>query len=200
MSLVSMNGHVLCAVDLETTGTLAGWHEIIQIACVPLNQHFEPHPDYKFHYLNVRPDYPERADPEAVRKHGITMESLEGCLSQEQGVERFEAWFKGLNLPYGKRLLPLAHNFGFERAFLISMLGMSGFNDFWQSQPRDTMVTASMVCDLYAWHGRKPPFGSVALGPLCRRFDITLDNAHDALADCLATAKLYAALMRFLGG
>jgi len=27
-----------------------------------------------------------------------------------------------------------------------------------------------------------------------------LDNAHDALADCLATAKLYAALMRFQGG
>ena len=199
MSLASMNGHALCVVDVETTGTLAGYHEIIQIACVPLNQHFEPHPDLKFHYLNTRPDHPERASKEAARKHGITMESLEGCLTQEQGVDRFEAWFKSLDLPFGKRLIPLAHNFGFERAFLIHMLGLDGFNDFWQSQPRDTMVLASMINDLYAWHGRKPPFSTVSLGALCKKFDISLDNAHDALADCLATARLYAAMMRFLG-
>lgn len=200
MSLASMNGNVLCAIDVETTGTLAGYHEIVQIACVPLDQHFEPHPKLRFHYLNMLPDYPLRMSPEAERKHGISIESLEGCPTQSRGVEIFEEWWKGLDLPFGKKLVPLAQNWGFERGFLINFLGMDGFNDFWQFHPRDTMVLAAMVNDLYAWHGRKSPFTRVGLGPLCNRFDIKLDNAHDALADCLATAKLYAEMMRFLGG
>jgi len=200
MSLMSMNGHVPCVVDVETTGTLAGWHEVIQIACVPLNQHFEPDPNRRFHYLNTYPDHPERIDEEAVRKHGITLESLEGCPTQARGVELFDEWFRKLDLPYGKRLVPVAHNFGFERGFLIHLLGMDGFNECWQSHPRDTMVLGSMINDFYAWHGRKHPFPWVSLGAMCERFDIVNDNEHDALADCLATAKLLGALMRMMGG
>ncbi|MHC4301207.1 MAG: 3'-5' exonuclease [Planctomycetota bacterium] len=200
MSLLNMNGNVLCAVDVETTGVLAGWHEIIQIACVPLNHHFEPRPDYRFFYMNLYPDHPERLSKEAVRKHGITIESLEGCPSQEQGVELFNEWHRKLELPFGKRLVPLAHNWGFERAFLIHMLGMDGFNDLWHVHPRDTMALAATINDLYVWHGRKHPFQMLSLLHLCKLFDIPLEHAHDALNDCLATAKLYAEFMRFLHG
>jgi DNA polymerase III epsilon subunit-like protein len=83
---------------------------------------------------------------------------------------------------------------------LIPWLGKDGFDDLWQSTARDTMTLASSIDDLYACHGRKPPFGWVNLGTLCKKFDIELDNAHDALADCVATAKLYASIMRFLYG
>lgn len=200
MSLPSMRGHVLCAVDVETTGVLAGYHEIIQIACVPLNQHFEPHPELKFFYLNMRPDHIDRAEKEAAQKHNISMESLNDCVSQDRGAELFSEWFDRLNLPLGKRLIPLAHNWGFERGFLTHWLGLDGVGYFWQSHPRDTMALCATVNDLYAWHGRNPPFNLLSLTALCNRFDIQLDKAHDALADCLATAKLYAELMRFMGG
>jgi DNA polymerase III epsilon subunit-like protein len=148
----------------------------------------------------MMPDHPERMEKEAVRKHGITIESLKGCPSQERGIDLFEEWYSNLALPFGKRLVPLAHNFGFERGMLISWLGMDGFQNYWQAHPRDTMILAGMINDLYVWHGRKHPFSYLALTALCSRFDIPLDNAHDALADALATAKLYAELMRFLGG
>jgi DNA polymerase III epsilon subunit-like protein len=197
--LLNMNGNVLCAVDVETTGVLAGWNEIIQIACVPLNQHFEPSCTMRHFYMNIAPDHPERMSKEAVRKHGITIDSLEGCVSQDKSFDLFEEWLQNLNLPFGKRLIPLAHNWGFERAFLIHWLGLDGYNSAWQVHPRDTMLLAATVNDLYAWHGRRHPFKLLALPSLCKKFDIILDNAHDALADCLATAKLYAALMRFLG-
>lgn len=193
-----MRGHVPCAVDLETTGTLSGYHEIIQIACVPLNQHFDPDPKRKFFYINIAPDYPDRINPQAIKKHGIKLEDLEACISQEKAADLFEEWFNNLDLPMNKRLIPLAHNWGFERTFLIHWLGMDRFNALWQSTARDSMIFANSINDLYCWHGRKPPFDRVNLGHLCGKFDIKLDNAHDALADCIATAKLYGAMMRFL--
>lgn len=200
MSLMSMNGHLLCAVDVETTGVLAGYHEIIQIACLPLNQHIEPHPEHRPFYINIRPDYFDRIQKEASQKHGISSDSLKACPSQDQSVELFAEWFRKLDLPFGKRLVPLAHNWGFERAFLTYWLGVEGFQEFWQSHPRDTMALAATINDLYVWHGRKHPFSSLSLTALCAKFDIQFDNAHDALSDCLATAKLYAAFMRFMGG
>ena len=200
MSIRSMDGHTLCAVDVETTGVLAGYHEIIQIACVPLNQHFKPCKERPPFYMNLCPDFPERASQEATAKHGISIESLEDCPSQDRGADLFVEWFKKLELPFGRRLVPLAHNWGFERGFLTHWLGLDGVYDYWQQLPRDTMALAASINDLYAWHGRKKPFYRLSLTALCKRFDIPLDNAHDALADCLATAKLYAAYMRFMAG
>lgn len=195
-----MSGNVLCAVDVETTGVLAGHNEIIQIACVPLNQHFEPSTKMKFFYLNMAPNHWDRISKEAVQKHGIDPDSLRDCVPQHRGAELFEEWFEKLDLPFGKRLVPLAHNWGFERSFLINWLGLDGFNSKWHVHPRDTMTLAASINDLYVWHGRKHPFPSLSLTSLCGRFDIQLDNAHDALSDCLATAKLYASIMRLLCG
>jgi len=200
MSLLNMNGNVPCVVDVETTGTLAGYHEIIQIACLPLDQHFEPSSKYRFHYLTTFPDYPDRMEEEAARKHGLTLEKLEGQPTQSKGIEIFDEWFRNLNLPFGKKLIPIAHNWSFERGMLIHHQGMDSFNEMWHWHARDTFTLAAFINDLYVWHGRKHPFNAIGLGPLCRRFDIQLDNAHDALADCLATAKLYGELLRLLGG
>lgn len=199
-SLPSLRGHVLAAVDVETTGVFAGYHEIVQIAVVPLNQHFEPSSEYKFFYLNMCPKYLDRIDEKAQKIHGLTPENLEGCVSQERGIELFEEWHKNLNLPLGKRLIPLAHNYAFERAFLIQWLGMDSFNYIFQSHPRDTMIIAALINDLYVWHGRKHPFNFYNLEYLAEKFDIEFDSAHNALADCLATARLYSEFMRFLHG
>jgi DNA polymerase III epsilon subunit-like protein len=194
-------GNVICAVDVETTGTLAGWHEIIQIACIPLDQHFEPHPKYKHFYLpGIMPDFPGRMDPEAERKHGISVESLEGCPSQEKASGLFVEWFERLELPFSKKLAPLAQNWAFEKSFLTHFLGQDGLNAHWHFHARDTMRVGAFINDLYVFNGRRHPFSRLGLGNLCSKFDIQLDDAHNALADCLATAKLYAEFLRFLGG
>lgn len=199
MSIGSMKGNVLTAVDVETTGLLAGYHEIIQIAAVPLNQHFEPHPKLRPFYINICPDYFEHIEKEATKKNGIDLESLRECPSQDQSVELFANWFRSLNLPFGRRLVPLAHNWAFDKGFLTYWLGIDGIYDFWHYHPRDTMAVAATVNDLYTWHGRKHPFEHLSLTALCKKFDIEMYNAHDALSDSLATAKLYAAFMRFMG-
>ena len=40
--MLTLNGHVLAGVDLETTGEIDGYHEIIQVAVLPLTAHLDP--------------------------------------------------------------------------------------------------------------------------------------------------------------
>lgn len=189
-------GNILAVVDVETTGTMFGHHEIIQIAIVPLNQHLEPCPNNRFFYMNMAPAYPERQSHWAKKKHGIDVKRLvEECPSQDRAAEMLYDWFKKIELPFGKKLVPLAHNWAFERGFLTHWLGLNMFDEIFSPHPRDTMTLALSLNDIYNWQGNKAPFQEVGLKAMCNRFQIPLDNAHDALADCVATAKLYNALI-----
>lgn len=198
-SLINYNGELLCAVDVETTGLVPGYHEVIQVAVVPLNSEFEQHPGMKPFYINMAPDHPER-ESGAGSVHGISMEELLATgVSQVDSADMFDEWYRSLELPFGRRLVPLAHNWAFERSYLLHWLGLETFSDIWSGHPRDTLIFGCLLNDLAAWHGRDIPFSRLNLGFMCEKLGIRLLNAHDALADCLATAKLYRAMIRLCG-
>jgi DNA polymerase III epsilon subunit-like protein len=200
MSLDDLHGNVMCAVDVETTGTEFGFHEVIQVAFVPLDENLEPHPDLKFFYMNVAPYFPERQTLSARMKHGLDANKLaEECLTQEQAADLLDAWFMKLNLPLGKRLVPLAHNYAFERGFLTHWLGLDTFDNMIQCHPRDTMIFGALLNDLSTWHGGPKSFPLLALPEMCKLLGVKLDNAHDALADSLATARCYREILRLFG-
>ena len=197
---MNLNNNILAAVDVETTGTEFGWHEIIQIAVVPLDRHCKPDDSLGFFYRNVAPTYPDRQGKEAKAKHGLNAhEFAELYPSQQDSAGLLDDWFMGLGLPFGKRLVPLAHNYGFERGMLALWLGQSLFDNIFQSHARDTMALGTMINDVYTWRGDKPPFHTLSLTSMCKRCGIVLDNAHDALADCIATAELYRTLISNFG-
>lgn len=198
-SLINLNGELLCAVDVETTGLVPGYHEIIQIAVVPLNSELEPNPELRPFYMNIAPDFPERGKSGAEGVHGITTESLLGNVSQEESADLFDQWFVRLELPYRKRLVPLAHNWAFERSFLLPWLGLQTFSELWSGHPRDTLIFGAMLNDVAIWAGKEAPFPQLSLTYMCNKMGVRLIDAHDALPDCLATAALYRELIRTLG-
>src|SRR3972149_11244301 len=109
-SLVHLNGNLLASVGLETTGLQAGYHEPIQIAIVPLNSDIKPL-DVRPFYTTIRPNYPERQQTNAGYVHGLKLEDLvlhapDAGRVQDLMVE----WWEKLDLPVGKTLVPLAHN------------------------------------------------------------------------------------------
>ncbi len=195
--LLHLNGNLLVSVDLETTGRQPGYHEIIQIACVPLGPDLKPAPSVRPFYTEIRPDFPERAERAAMCKHGVPMEQLLlHAPSQDKVRDLFVEWFEGLDLPFKKSLVPMAHNWAFESSFLKAWLGVQLFEDIWYSHARDGMLLAIAINDKAAFRGEAIPFNRVGLGSLCNKFNIVNANAHDALADALAEAEVYRALLQ----
>jgi len=198
--LVTLNGNMLVAVDVETTGRLSGYHEIIQIAVVPLSSELTPLPNVQPFYMNIAPSFPHRAEKNAQSIHGLDLETLQAeCPDSWKAADLFDEWFTRLSLPFSRQLVPLAHNWAFERGFLAHWLGLESLGQFFHPHPRDSMLLAISINDAAAFHGLPIPFNYVGLGAMCKKFGIEIGQAHDALADALAEAKLYKALLTSFG-
>ena len=199
-SLLNLNGNMLAVVDVETTGRVAGWHEIIQIAVLPLDSEIQPSTFYKPFYMHLVPQQLDRVDARAMKVNGLDFDWLVSHgVDQERAVDRFEEWFQALDLPYNKKLCPIAHNWSFEKGFIGNWLGLEMFDSIWHPHSRDTQRVASFLNDAAGYHGKKIPFPSVSQKSLCKKFSIRNANEHDALADCIACAELYRGLIRCLG-
>lgn len=198
-SLIHLNGHQLCAVDCETTGLRAGYHEIIQVSMLPLDAWFEPYAEISPLDLILRPEYPHRADDEAIRKVGKDRfdQAVKSGLPQEKGLEIFEDWLMRMPIPEGKRLVPVAHNWPFDSNFLRVWMGYESHNQYYDSRVRDTMQVASYLNDRADFAGDTIPFPkNLQLSTLAARLDIEIDGRlHDSLYDCLLTAKIYRTLL-----
>jgi DNA polymerase III epsilon subunit-like protein len=192
-----LRGNLMAAIDLETTGTQPGWHEIIQIAVVPLDADFKPFDTVRPFYTHLKPLHPERISAGASSKHGISTEELLLHAPEPDRVADWLAeWFEKLQLPFKRSLIPLAHNWAFESSFLKAWLGVERVDTMFHSHARDSMLYAVALNDNAVCKGEEPPFERVSLSHLCRQMNITNENPHDALADCLAGADLYKTLLR----
>src|SRR3972149_3394561 len=188
-SLVHLNGNLLASVDLETTGLQAGYHEPIQIAIVPLNSDIKPL-DVRPFYTTIRPNYPERQQTNAGYVHGLKLEDLvlhapDAGRVQDLMVE----WWEKLDLPVGKTLVPLAHNWAFESGFLRAWLGVDLSQQLFHGHARDAMLYALALNDKSAFLGLPAPFPKVGLGSICKKFSIVNPRPHDALCDAMAEAE-----------
>lgn len=195
--MINFNENLLAAMDIETTGLDPNYHDVVQVAVLPLEPYtLEPHPKYQPFYQNIRPKNPDRAEPIAMQVNGLDMEELLLCPSAEQVADALSEWFKGINLPLGKRLIPLCQNSPFDVAFMRQWLGIELYETIFARRGRDTMYTACAINDEHSYKGLALPFNGLGLKPLCQHFGIDISGHHDALADCIATARVYHALLR----
>ena len=190
-----LNGNLLCAVDVETTGVIANYHEIIQIALVPLDSDLQP--VLKPFYLNMKPNHPLRSSRAAERVHKLDIpELLLHGVPQDRAADMLSTWFKNLDLPFTKRLTPLAHNWSYESSFLKPWLGIDLFDELFHPHARDAMILALAINDRSFRRAEKAPFKTVNLNDLCDAMGVVNEKPHDALHDCLAEAEVYRRLLQ----
>jgi DNA polymerase III epsilon subunit-like protein len=195
-SLDHLRGNLLASVDVETTGILSGYHEIVQVAVVPIGHDLRPLEGIAPFYTNIRPEHPDRIDEGSWRIHGLGLDDLmQHAPSQEKAADLLTEWFEAMKLPIGRRLIPLAHNWTFEHGFLKAWLGQKALDYIFHFHPRDAMVYALAVNDKMACAGLAPPFASVSLSHLCSVLKVENPKPHDALYDALAEAEVYRAML-----
>jgi DNA polymerase III epsilon subunit-like protein len=191
-----LNGHLLCAVDFETTGARPGYHEPIQIAIVPLDSDLRPSQKIRPFYTNIKPLFPERAEPAATRVHKLDLNWLcQHALGPDRIQDLLIRWFENLELPFQKVIVPLAHNWAFEYGFLGAWLGIELRDRLFHAHARDAMTEALALNDRAFFRGEKPLFNHVSLTEMSRYFGVINPRPHDALCDCLAEAEVYRNLL-----
>ena len=187
-----LNGNLLCAIDVETTGTLPGYHDLIQVAILPLDAQIKPLKSAMPFYMELMPKRPENIQEGANKVHRIVLaELMQRAICPWKAADYFEEWFEKLRLPFGKRISPLAQNWPFDRGFMIDWLGEKSFADFIDSRYRDTMTAALFENDRADFKNEKVPYPKVNLTYICSQLGVVNERAHDALQDCIATAESY---------
>lgn len=196
-----LNGHMLCAVDIETTGLDPFYHEIVQICIFPLDSNIQPLKEYSPFYIEMKPDYPERIDKAAMTTNRLEMAqiALRGH-DHDKAVDLLDSWIEKLDLPYTKygtrkRLVPLGQNYTFDRAFIMKWLGVAHYDSIFDAHYRDPMIIASYLNDRASFAAETVPFSKTNLAWLASKLNVPHDHAHDALQDCLVTAEVYRKLL-----
>lgn len=194
-------------MDVETTGTEIGYHEIAQIAIVPLDIRLEVRKDVNPLYLHIKPEYPNRIDPVAMRVNGLSLQKLnDSGIDKIAALSIFEGWFNKV-VPLNKsgihraKIIPLGHNYAqFDKAMIESWLMSGGFEygDFFSHHCRDSMLFASFINDRHEIRGSEAPFKELNLKYVSNKLGIDNLDAHDALSDCNTTAKVYSKLCRMM--
>lgn len=199
--MVHLNGHLLAAVDVETTGLIVGYHDLIQIAVVPLDATIKPIQGVMPFYMNLTPHYPEHIDKGLLASNKIPiMDIIRSSIDPDKVADLFDEWFDALNLPVTakdhKKLMPLWSNGQFDRSFLMQWLGPENYSNYFHFHERDTQVIAAFLNDRYDHHAEfKLPFTRLGLNDLARFLEVYNDKPHDALQDALTTAAVYKALL-----
>jgi len=186
-------GNLLCAIDTETTGLDDRNHEIIELAIIPLGYDLETHPHHGVVKLNMRPDNIENIEPESLTVTGKTLEErLTSGLDKGVALDALYEWYDGLHLDKNSRIIPVAHNWVFDRGFLIEWIGLKGYETMFSHQPRDTMAMANTLNDRAWWREEDLPFPRLKLRECCTSAGIIMHSkAHSALDDANLCKQLY---------
>lgn len=201
ISSVHLNGNLLCAIDTETTGLIPGYHDIIQIAILPLTPDYRPNTrEFPAFNLKLKPRRPENASPEAMR---VNRRKIADCINHgmdpDTAVDRLQEWFEKLRLAPNKRIVPLGANYAnHDKPFIVDWVGgYLNYNALFRNDDRDVQRAANFINDACDWHSVKIPFPKTKVSYLCSLLSVENMAAHDAMSDCLATAEIYRKLMRW---
>lgn len=194
-SLVHLNNNLLCAIDIETTGRNPNYHEIIQIAILPLDNWYKPREDLPVFDQRICPQHMHRVDDEALQISKIQLQDI--ChtgLHPEKVYELFTYWFEKLKLGIHKKIVPLGYNVSaFDMPFIQQWMGADAYQTYFHGFARDAMTVANFLNDVSDIHNEQTPFTELKMRAVAKALDIEIIQgmSHDALYDAYISAEIY---------
>ncbi len=184
---------------METTGTVAGYHEIIQVVLLPLDNKLNPSKDLPPFDIQMRPNYIDRIDFDSLRVSRQTIDKIiDTGIDQEKGSELFEYWFQSLRLPVGKRIMPLGYNLSlFDLPFMREWLTGTTYEQYFSYVVRDCMQVCTFLNDVSDFNVEQTPFSKLKMSTVAQRLDIEVfeQGTHDPLYDAYLACQIYQKLI-----
>ena len=201
--MIHLNGNLLCAIGIETTGTKVGLHDIVQICVMPLDSTIKPHSTLMPFDLVLKPDRLDQIDIEDVKINKLRLANyaLTG-FDPFEAADLFADWYKTLGLRENKKIMPLAYNWALMRPFLEEWLGTCNFEYHFDERYREIVSTALYLDDRADIEIEQFPFAKVNLQYLTTtlRLPFEPDRKHEAIYSCATIAAVYRELLRLRVG
>lgn len=191
-----INGNLLCAVDIETTGLDIDNHGILEIAVLPLNGMLEPHEHFHLFHMRMKPEDGEDFDLDAMRITGKDLCDVKlNGFDRETVADYFLRWFESLGLAKNKRIMPLAANWPFDREWIARWIGRESMDYLFDPRYRDVQTASLFLNDCADIRCEEVPFPKVNLKYLASQLKVNNPYAHSALGDAITTAAIYKKMM-----
>lgn len=187
-----MSGLHYYIIDTETTGLKSGYHEITEVGIIRCTDRVQL-------WRQVRCNYPERANFDALAITKKTMADLERGFDKEAVVQECEKFFSEDNVTPAHRCI-VGHNVSFDRKFLHALWESCG-KEFPAHLWLDTMSLTKeflKTVDESSITIVKTPSGRVStqLHACCDMVGIKkLSDAHNAKVDSRNTYLLHRSLI-----
>ena len=164
--------HTYTVFDIETTGLSAACQcEIIEFAGVQLDQDLNL---INTLHLYIKPY--TRLPKKIIQLTGITDAKLAGCDNRYKALPKIREFIGNS--------ISVAHNASFDVGFINTMCIQQGLP-----------VLGNYICTMKSYKAiTKEKAGKLC--DACEKMGIELENAHTAIADAMATAKLFSLLMQ----
>lgn len=194
-SMVHLNGDMLCAVDIKTTGPTVGYHELLQIAIVPLNNVLVPQEIHLPFDIWIKPRYLDRSDP-AYERTCYFDRLISNGQSLDATMDLFDSWFRSLNLFRGKRISILCEDWKHIGPFLQHWLGEEYYHSCFSPLSRELKVVAAFLDDRADFSVQQIPFPvshKFRTSSLARYLNIPFERSEirDSLTKAYLIAKVY---------
>lgn len=113
---------ILAHVDVETTGLVPGYHEMIDIGVVMTDLEGN---ELDRLFIRIMPGHPERTDPGASAVNGFSVDLWKerGCVSEAEAVEQLVAFHH--KVAQGRNTLFIAYNAWFDISFVDQLFRKS---------------------------------------------------------------------------
>lgn len=192
-----LNLNVFAAVAIETTGPLVGFHDLIKICIIPLDNCYEP---VKGVMPFLAAFQPINDDFTSVSKDVFVKAKAVGIHPSMAG-EILRLWIQRLPKQKDKVLVPISADWNFENPFVKSLFGSDVYDEVFHEAPRDLLAVCSYINDCCHFNAEEVPFPKSGITSICNRLSVQIDEPKDVLNVCKATAKAYkASLKRMFGG
>jgi hypothetical protein len=194
---IHMNSNMVCAVQIETTGFKPYYHEICEIAIMPLDSFFRPNKKIMPFHFEIAPRHPDRIDKETM-----TVSDKRMLHYKAYGTDSFKAgdafgeWFDRIGFLPGKGIIPLAYDWPKIRPFIYNWLGPFNADTSFNYRYRDILSTANFLNDYYDFKINNCPFPKVDFQYICSSVGIPRPKPQEPLTDCKIIGEVYHAMLR----